>query len=45
MFDMSPKVVNELVKEGADGAASLADCCNEARKTTRDLADGTGGSG
>ena len=42
VFDRSPKAVNELVKEKATGASSLADLVKN-WKTASDLADGPGG--
>ena len=43
VFDMSPKAVEELVKEKAVGASSLPDLREEAAEAARGLADGSGG--
>ena len=43
VFDVSPKAVEELAKEKAVGAASLADFVKKLREAAGDLADGSGG--
>ena len=42
VFDRSPDAVNDLVKENAVGAASLAELVEETQQAARDLADGSG---
>ena len=43
VFDMSPKAVDELVKEKAVGSSSLEDLVSKLQQAARDLADGSGG--
>ena len=43
VFDMSPKAVQELAKEKAVGASSLADFVKKLEQAARGLADGPGG--
>ena len=43
VYDRSKQAVNDLVKEKAVGAASLADLREETAEATRGVADGAGG--
>ena len=45
VFDRSPNVVNDLVKEKASGATSLGRLGDQARPPASYLADGSGGGG